>query len=365
MKLLALLALVVAVVPAAAGAPRWATIRSPVAGYELRYPPGWHATRVPDGAVFVSSAPIVSTDPGARRAPGSALLWIYDYGQLHGRRPALTRPLRLPAPVTMEGFGTGSSLSFGLRGHLFQAFVGFGRGASARTRALATRTLGSLRTTAPALPNRTRSFVLGRSVEGRPIRAFELGDPHSPRKLLVVGCIHGDECAGTAATLALLNDPFGLRSDVWVIQDLNPDGRAAGTRQNAHGVDLNRNFGASWRRIGSPGSPQYSGPRRFSEPETRIARALIERIRPQVTIWFHQPQDVVRAWGGSIPTARRFAALSGLPFRALAWPAGTGPNWENHRAPGTASFVVELPPGPLTPAVAGRYARAIKRLATR
>jgi protein MpaA len=220
---------------------------------------------------------------------------------------------------------------------------------------------------APAFRARTaaraRTVVLGRSVRGRAIRAVELGDPRSPRKVLVVGCIHGNEYAGMAVTRDLIDDPVGIRSDVWVVQDLNPDGRAAGTRQNAHGVDLNRNFGASWQRIGAPGSPQYSGPHRFSEPETRIARTLIERVRPRLTLWFHQPQDVVRAWGGSIPAARRFAALSGLPFRALPWPAGTGPNWQNHRYPGSASFVVELPAGALAPATAARYARAIATMA--
>ena len=43
-----------------------------------------------------------------------------------------------------------------------------------------------------------RKVVLGRSVEGRPVVAYELGVPASPRKVLVVGCIHGNECAGVA-----------------------------------------------------------------------------------------------------------------------------------------------------------------------
>ena len=70
----------------------------------------------------------------------------------------------------------------------------------------------------------------------------------------------------------------------------------------------------------------------------------------------------MRAWGGSVPTARRYAHLAGVPFRLLPWLAGTAPNWQNHRLPGTASFVVELPPGRLSPAAAARYARAVLRL---
>ena len=43
-----------------------------------------------------------------------------------------------------------------------------------------------------------RTVVLGRSVDGRAIRAIEVGDLDSLRKALVVGCIHGNECAGIA-----------------------------------------------------------------------------------------------------------------------------------------------------------------------
>jgi hypothetical protein len=46
--------------------------------------------------------------------------------------------------------------------------------------------------------------------------------------------------------------------------------------------------------------------------------------------------------------ARRFATLAGLPFRRLPWLAGTAPNWQNHAFPGTASFVVEFPRGPIS-----------------
>jgi protein MpaA len=179
--------------------------------------------------------------------------------------------------------------------------------------------------------------------------------------VLVVGCIHGNECAGTAVTRRLVRGA-PPRFDLWVVPNLNPDGTAEGIRQNARGVDLNRNFPSQWRPIGTRFDPQYSGPRPSSEPETRFAERLIRRLRPRLTIWFHQPQDVVRAWGRSIREAQRYAALARLPFRRLRWPHGTAPNWQNHRFPRSSSFVVELPPGPLSPAAARRLARAVLRL---
>jgi protein MpaA len=181
--------------------------------------------------------------------------------------------------------------------------------------------------------------------------------------MLVVGCIHGDECAGTAITseLAALRPPPGL--DLWVVPKLNPDGAAADTRGNARGVDLNRNFPSQWRPIGVRGDPQYAGPRPLSELESRLAVRAVERIHPDITIWFHQPQTIVRAFGGSEPTARRYAHLVGMVYRRIHWPSGSAPNWQNHRYPGRPAFVVELAPGPLSRASALRHARAIRRLA--
>ena len=62
---------------------------------------------------------------------------------------------------------------------------------------VAAAALASLLLTLPASVQ-TRRLLIGRSVEGRRIEAVELGDPHSHYKLLVVGCIHGNEFAGLA-----------------------------------------------------------------------------------------------------------------------------------------------------------------------
>ena len=198
---------------------------------------------------------------------------------------------------------------------------------------------------------RTATATVGRSVEGRPIRAVARngigdargGDGRGPL-VLAFGCIHGDECAGIGALRRADRGCPPLGDGLVLVPNLNPDGRAAGTRTNANGVDLNRNFAAGWEPIGAPGDPQYSGPHPFSEPETRIARRLIRALRPDVTIWFHQESDrLVRAWGPSVTVARRYARLSGEPFHRMPWLAGTAPNWQNHSFAGTSSFVVELP----------------------
>jgi murein peptide amidase A len=201
----------------------------------------------------------------------------------------------------------------------------------------------------------TAALVIGHSAGGRPIDLVHVAGP-GPR-VLVVGCIHGNEPAGIAVVQAL--EHAHTKADLWLVPVLNPDGLAAGTRQNAHGVDLNRNFPSLWQHFGRPGSTYYSGPRPFSEPESRAARALVLRIRPQVTIWFHQHMDVVWAYGRSTAAGRRYARLSGLPFLHRAWLAGSATNWQNHLRGGGVSLTVELPAGPLDAAGIESEVRAV------
>ncbi|HKA67171.1 MAG TPA: DUF2817 domain-containing protein [Solirubrobacterales bacterium] len=207
-----------------------------------------------------------------------------------------------------------------------------------------------------------RRLVIGHSVQGRAITAVALGDPDARRRLLVVGCIHGDESAGTAIARRLEAGTAPKQALLWVVEDLNPDGVSAGTRQNAHGVDLNRNFPWRWRRLGHRGYAQYSGPRPLSEPESRIARALILKVRPVVTIWFHQPLAVVDESGGKVRVERSYARLSGLPLRRLTRYPGSAASWQNHELTGSTAFVVELP-AHLGRNAARRDANAVRRLA--
>jgi murein peptide amidase A len=221
-----------------------------------------------------------------------------------------------------------------------------------------------LSTLALATSDPTRSSeVLGYSTQGRAIRVHRLGDPASSKKVLVVGCIHGTELAGIAITRYLIRSIPPTGFDLWVINVVNPDGRRLHVRQDGRGVDLNRNFGSEWIPINSRWDPEYSGPSPWSEPETRIVRRLAKRIQPKITIWYHQPQKLVRAWGQSVPAASKYARYARMAFRRIRWPHGTAPNWQNHRFPGTSSFVVELAPGPLPERRVKRHAYAVTKLA--
>jgi murein peptide amidase A len=201
--------------------------------------------------------------------------------------------------------------------------------------------------------------VVGRSVRGRAIVSFRSGPADAAVRLLVVGAIHGNETAGMriARRLTAAGAPAGAQ--LLVVPTINPDGVAANTRGNAHGVDLNRNFPFLWRPLDGG---EYSGPGPLSEPETRAAKRLILRVRPDVTIWFHQPFGLVDRPVGNPFVASRYAQLSGLPLVRLRRYPGSATRWQGHRFPGATAFVVELP-AQVNSALVRRATRAVLVLA--
>jgi protein MpaA len=210
-----------------------------------------------------------------------------------------------------------------------------------------------------------RTVTIGYSVDHRPITATRVGDPAAPRTMLVVGCIHGDEQAGIPIARRLAAGPPIPGVALWVIPVLNPDGVALDTRQNANGVDLNRNFPYRWRPLGTRGYDQWSGTHPLSAPEARAAWRLITSIKPSISIWFHQPIGVVDFSGGNPAIERAYARHVGLPAERLIRYPGSVSGSENHVFPGTTAFVVELRAGALSPRGVTRYAAAARRLAGR
>lgn len=217
---------------------------------------------------------------------------------------------------------------------------------------------------AAAQPAGQERVAIGHSARGRAIVAYERGDPAAP-VTLVVGVIHGTEPAGLAVVSRLRRMRLPKSVHLWLVPTINPDGLAADTRQNANGVDLNRNWPAAWVHNGRPWDGYYSGPRPLSEPENRAMRAFILRVKPALTIWYHQPLAEVYGSDPHVAVLKRYARLSGLPYHRLQAPRGAATRWERTRFPRGTHFVVEFPAGPISQATARRNAQAVLALAPR
>jgi protein MpaA len=180
--------------------------------------------------------------------------------------------------------------------------------------------------------------TIGRSVEGRPITAWRLGQP-GKRRVVMISTMHGNE-PHTRWILEALRDGAPVNNlDLWVVPTYNPDGLARGTRRNAHGVDLNRNFPYAWADL--DGSYE-SGPRPASEPETRAVMAFLREVRPQRVLSFHQPLNGVDTDTKDRAFARRLARALRLPRTSLDCGGlchGTMTMWFNHRFRGSALTV--------------------------
>ncbi|MFF8785808.1 M14 family metallocarboxypeptidase [Streptomyces sp. NPDC015125] len=169
---------------------------------------------------------------------------------------------------------------------------------------------------------RVRIDRIGSTKQGRPIRLVRIGAPAPERpadvrrgnSVLLVCSQHGDEPAGreacltTVRNLAYSKAPATRRllehTNVLVLPTANPDGRAADTRGNSDGVDINRDHLA------------------LRTAEARAMAAVLRDYRPDTLYDLHEYgptapyylKDLLSLWPRNLNTAdgvhREATALS-------------------------------------------------------
>ncbi|MHB1165652.1 MAG: M14 family zinc carboxypeptidase [Candidatus Nanopelagicales bacterium] len=143
---------------------------------------------------------------------------------------------------------------------------------------------------APADPANDRR-VIAVTAQGREVVARHYGALDAPVQVVVIGQMHGSEPGGRAVVQELAGRRVPAGVGLWLVVSMNPDGDARGTRANARGVDLNRNFPSGWRP-GSHGT-YYPGRAAASEAETRGMIGFLRDVRPTAVLSYHQAFDVV------------------------------------------------------------------------
>ncbi len=199
--------------------------------------------------------------------------------------------------------------------------------------------------------------ILAYSVQNRPIEGVFFG-PQNPERLntLIVGVFHGDETiSGELVTHFVEHLQAGqfaqepidfMARPTLMIPVLNPDGLVAGTRVNANGVDLNRNYPTPDWTEDNRYTPYYSGTTAGSEPETRLMLELIARYQPQKILTVHSPYKVLNFDGPARPLAETMAHQSGYAVvESIGYPTpgsfGTYAGVIRH----IPVVTLELPPG--------------------
>ena len=104
---------------------------------------------------------------------------------------------------------------------------------------------------------------------------------------------------------------------------LNPDGMQLGTRTNANGVDLNRNFPTkNWLYDPSPQpsptrgegvNPYFGGESAGSEIETQFVMEILEEYKPSSILSLHAPYKVVNYDGPARELAEEISEIIGYP----------------------------------------------------
>lgn len=186
--------------------------------------------------------------------------------------------------------------------------------------------------------------VIGRTRAGRPILAEHYGPRIGPQ-IMIVGAIHGNECASAIWTSAARQASWE-HVGVWIIPALNPDGYAAFSRRNLAGVDLNAD-GTNRR-----------------EPETQALLEMTERVQPLVTVHIHSPNGFI-GWHGTnlaIELSNVTGAATGIRVSTAGSRApGRWFLWQAQRsvAPTTGAVLFEI-----APVIRGEAASATRRLPT-
>ncbi|MCB1621300.1 MAG: murein tripeptide amidase MpaA [Thiothrix sp.] len=192
--------------------------------------------------------------------------------------------------------------------------------------------------------------VYGYSVRGAPLEVYL---PEGKTECLVFAGIHGEEAETTILLSRALRSRRHTLQHCAVILAANPDGLALGTRANANGVDLNRNFPArNWREghvchRWSEGCAQEvvlsTGSAPASEPETLALMQLVERLSPAYLVALHGPLACIDDPQGSA-LGCWLAEASGLPLVAdIGSPTpGSFGSWCQDQ--GRAVITYELPP---------------------
>lgn len=151
-------------------------------------------------------------------------------------------------------------------------------------------------------PTITQLYDLGHSVQGRVLWGLKITDnptvEEDEPEVRICGLHHGNEYMSAELSLLMaqyLTLNYGNISsitdlvdnrEIWIIPMVNPDGRESGSRYNANGVDINRDYGYMWEA-------GWGSPSPFSQPEIQAMRANALNNTFVLSLSYHTTETIV------------------------------------------------------------------------
>jgi len=153
----------------------------------------------------------------------------------------------------------------------------------------------------------------GTSVEGDEIKAHKTEGKSKNYVYLMAGT-HGDEVEGVYVVKELfdwLKDQEDIDLHMVVIPVLNPDGLRIGSRVNANGVDLNRNYDSgTWSSVARE-EKYFPGKAPLSEPENQYLINLFKKFPPKIILSFHSWKPMLNYNGDCAEIAKLLNKYNG------------------------------------------------------
>lgn len=145
------------------------------------------------------------------------------------------------------------------------------------------------------------------------IDLVSIGGTVGDKTILIIGVFHGEEPQGKFLIDEYLSTSVENKNNILFIPCLNPDGMTINKRQNANGIDLNRNFPTkNWAKVDKT-SEYYGGENSASEIETKFVMEILAEFSPDIILTLHAPYKVVNYDGPAKEIADEISKIIGYP----------------------------------------------------
>ena len=155
-----------------------------------------------------------------------------------------------------------------------------------------------------------------KTVKNNTIELLETENEKYDKTILIIGVFHGEEPQGEYLIKEYLKtDLSGIKNKLLFIPCLNPDGKSINKRQNANGIDLNRNFPTkNWKKTDNP--EYFGGISPASEIETKFMMEVLSDYKIDAILSIHAPFKIVNYDGPAQEIAEKISEITGYPVQS-------------------------------------------------